>query len=56
MNENLRQSWHYEAFVNEQDVVEDGVVEHKIIPGFQNVDGLWVTMAQLLPRHNLDRY
>ena len=56
VNENLRQSWHYEAFVNEQDVVEDGVAEHKTIPGFQNADGLWVTVAQLLPRHNLEHY
>ena len=56
VNENLRQSWHYEAFVNEQDVVEDGVAEHKTIPGFQNADDLWVTVAQLLPRHNLEHY
>ena len=42
-----RQSWHYVAFVTEQDDVGDGVVEHwTILDGA----GPWVTMVQLLPR------
>ena len=43
-----RQSWHYVAFVTEQDDVGDGVVEHwTILDGA----GPWVTMVQLLHGH-----
>ena len=45
-----RQSWHYVAFVTEQDDVGDGVVEHWTI-----LDGAspWVTMVQLIQRDSL---
>ena len=47
-----RQSWHYVAFVTEQDDVGDGVVEHwTILDGA----GPWVTMVQLLHGHLKER-